>query len=40
MLLRFDPFREIERASQRITAQPEVMPMDAYREGDHYVGAL
>ncbi len=37
MLLRFEPFRDIERVSQRITARPEVMPMDAYREGDHYV---
>jgi HSP20 family protein len=37
MLLRFEPFRDIERAIQRIAARPEAMPMDAYREGDHYV---
>jgi HSP20 family protein len=36
MLLRFEPFRDIERVSQRITGRPEVMPMDAYREGDYY----
>jgi HSP20 family protein len=37
VLLRFEPFRDIQRASQGITGRPEVMPMDAYREGDHYV---
>ena len=37
MLLRFEPFRDVERISQRIAARPEAMPMDAYREGDHYV---
>src|ERR1700722_16085452 len=37
MLLRFEPFGDIERVSHRTTARPEVMPMDAYREGDHYV---
>jgi HSP20 family protein len=36
VLLRFDPLRDIDRANQRITARPEVMPMDAYREDDHY----
>jgi HSP20 family protein len=37
MLLRFEPFRDIERIGQRIAARPEAMPMDAYAEGDHYV---
>jgi HSP20 family protein len=37
MLLRFEPLRDIERVTQRIAARAEVMPMDAYREGDHYV---
>ncbi len=37
MLLRFDPFRDLERVTQRVTSRPESMPMDAYREGDHYV---
>src|ERR1700722_15448576 len=37
MLLRFEPFRDIERVSQRITGRREVMPMNAYRKGDHYV---
>lgn len=32
MLLRFDPFREMERANPR----PITMPLDAYREGDHF----
>jgi HSP20 family protein len=37
MLLRFEPFRDMERIGQRIAARPEPMPMDAYTEGDHYV---
>jgi len=35
MLLRFDPFRELDRfAEQRTTPRPAVMPMDAVRRGD------
>jgi HSP20 family protein len=37
MLLRFDPFRDLDRVTQLVTARPEAMPMDAYREGDQFV---
>ncbi|HXA31356.1 MAG TPA: Hsp20/alpha crystallin family protein [Acidimicrobiales bacterium] len=37
MLLRFDPFRDLDRVTQLVTARPEAMPMDAYREADHFV---
>lgn len=40
MLMRFDPFREMDRLSQQAfgsSARMPVMPMDAYREGDHFV---
>lgn len=40
MLMRFDPFRDLERwvAQQPGTVQrPGFMPLDAYRHGDHYV---
>ena len=40
MLLRFDPFRDLDRVTQLVTARPEAMPMDAYREGDEIRGAL
>ena len=40
MLLRFDPFRDLDRATQLVTARPEAMPMDAYREGRPLRGAL
>jgi HSP20 family protein len=36
MLLRFDPFRDLERVT-RTVSRPEMIPMDAYRDGDHYV---
>ncbi len=38
MLMRFDPFRELDRLTQRTwdNQQPAVMAMDAYREGDHF----
>ncbi|HEX7168972.1 MAG TPA: Hsp20/alpha crystallin family protein [Acidimicrobiales bacterium] len=41
MLLRFDPFREVERELDRLTSfggkgfRPATMPMDAWRHGDH-----
>ena len=41
-LMRFDPFRELDRMAQLLT-QPSgglrqlTMPMDAYREGDQFV---
>jgi HSP20 family protein len=36
MLMRFDPFREIDRMTQE-TLRPSRMPMDAYRRGDAFV---
>ncbi|MEV7141690.1 Hsp20/alpha crystallin family protein [Streptomyces tauricus] len=46
MLMRTDPFRELDRIAQQLTgvtgtwSRPSVMPMDAYREGEEYVIAL
>ncbi|MFJ7967154.1 Hsp20/alpha crystallin family protein [Streptomyces sp. NPDC096324] len=43
MLMRTDPFRELDRLAQQLAAgsgtwtRPSAMPMDAYREGDEYV---
>jgi len=43
MLMRTDPFRELERLSQQLTgslgttARPSAMPMDAWRVGDEFV---
>ena len=42
MLMRTDPFRELDRLAQQLTgpgtwSRPSAMPMDAYREGDEYV---
>ena len=40
MLMRFDPFRDLDRLTQQAlgaTTRPSVMPMDAYRQGDHLV---
>ena len=40
MLMRSEPFRELDRLTQQAfgtRARPAMMPMDAYREGDHYV---
>ncbi|MFB6812744.1 Hsp20/alpha crystallin family protein [Streptomyces sp. NPDC056387] len=45
MLMRTDPFRELDRMAQQLMgpgtwSKPSVMPMDAYREGDQYVVAF
>jgi HSP20 family protein len=46
MLMRTDPFRELDRLTQQLLgtsgtwSRPSTMPMDAYREGDHYVISL
>ncbi|NEA20386.1 Hsp20/alpha crystallin family protein [Streptomyces halstedii] len=45
MLMRTDPFRELDRLAQQLMApgtwsKPSAMPMDAYREGDEYVVAF
>ncbi|MFJ4851506.1 MULTISPECIES: Hsp20/alpha crystallin family protein [unclassified Streptomyces] len=43
MLMRTDPFRELDRLTQQMLgatgtwSRPTAMPMDAYREGDQYV---
>jgi len=40
MLMRTDPFRELDRLTQQVfgtTTRPAVMPMDAWREGDEFV---
>jgi HSP20 family protein len=43
MLMRTDPFRELDRVSQQLFGQhgtwsrPAVMPMDAYRDGEQFV---
>jgi HSP20 family protein len=38
MLMRFDPFRELDRlAAPGWAGRATTMPMDAYREGDHFV---
>ena len=43
MLMRTDPFRELDRLTQQFfgangtSARPAVMPMDAYRSGNDYV---
>src|SRR5690349_10199715 len=42
MLMRTDPFRELDRLTQQAfgtdgtTARPSVMPMDAWRDGDTF----
>lgn len=43
MLMRTDPFRELDRLTQQLVgtaARPAVMPMDAYREGETFVVQL
>ena len=43
MLMRTDPFRELDRLTQQVfgtAAKPAAMPMDAYREGDTFVVEL
>ena len=43
MLMRTDPFRELDRLTQQVfgtngtPARPSVMPMDAWREGETFV---
>ncbi|BBY21536.1 Hsp20/alpha crystallin family protein [Mycobacterium stomatepiae] len=40
MLMRTDPFRDLDRFTQQVlgtAARPAVMPMDASREGDEFV---
>lgn len=40
MLMRTDPFRELDRLTQQVfgtAARPAVMPMDAWQEGDAFL---
>jgi len=40
MLMRTDPFRELDRLTQQVfgtAARPATMPMDAWRDGDTFV---
>lgn len=39
MAMNFDPFRELDRVAGALmdARGPRIMPMDLYREGDHYV---
>jgi HSP20 family protein len=40
MLMRSDPFRELDRLTQQVfgtPTRPAAMPMDAYRKGDQFV---
>lgn len=40
MLMRTDPFRELDRVAQQLfgtAARPAAMPIDAYRKGDEFV---
>ena len=40
MLMRTDPFRELDQVAQQVfgtTTRPAVMPIDAYRKGDEFV---
>jgi HSP20 family protein len=46
MLIRTDPFRDLDRLSQQVfgaagtSARPAIMPMDAWRDGDEFVVEL
>ena len=44
MLMRTDPFREIDRMAEQLfghaPARPAVMHLDAYRDGDHFYVAF
>lgn len=40
MLMRYDPYRDADRLTQQLfgaAGRTPVMPMDAYRHGDHFV---
>jgi len=40
MLMRTDPFRELDRVAQQVfgtTGRPTAMPIDAYRQGEQFV---
>ncbi|UQX13342.1 HSP20 family small heat-shock protein [Candidatus Mycobacterium methanotrophicum] len=40
MLMRTDPYRDLDRLTQQVfgtSARPAVMPMDAWRDGDRFI---
>ena len=40
VLMRTDPFRELDRLTQQVlgtAARPAVMPMDAWRDGEQFI---
>jgi HSP20 family protein len=41
MLIRFDPFRDLDRLTEQLASTaarvPRGFPMDAYRRGDHFI---
>src|ERR1700740_1584969 len=40
MLMRTDPFRDLDRLTQQVlgtAARPAIMPMDAWRDGDRFI---
>jgi HSP20 family protein len=40
VLLRFDPFRELDRLTEQVARAPQPLPMDAVRRGDDVVIAF
>ncbi len=43
MLLQYDPFRDLDRFTQQVfgtMSRPTGMPLDAWRDGDHFVVEL
>jgi HSP20 family protein len=43
MLMRTDPFRDLDRLAQQVLgtpSRPAAMPMDAYRQGDEFIVEL
>lgn len=40
MLLRFDPFRELDRLTETVGRPASLMPMDAYRRDGHVVAHI
>ena len=43
MLIRTDPFRDLDRLAQQLSAprtRPAAMPMDAWRDGDRFIVAF
>ena len=41
MLMRTDPFRELDRLTQQVfgtATRPAAMPMDDWRDGDEFIG--